>query len=99
MHIKKYRYEYGQSSTCLIHSMKIFALTFQSTLLVTLRAIYHQRKNSNKQSHHKDKTQDQQNNHKGFSNKTKALKCKGVDVLEGDRWKWPRESQLIEIHQ
>src|ERR1041385_7716844 len=86
MHIKKYRYEYGQSITCLIHSMKIFALTFQSTLLVTLRAIYRQRKNSI--SNHTTKTK--QNINKTIT-KVLATKQKGFEVqrcecAESDRW-------------
>ena len=58
--------------TCLIHSMKIFALTFQSTLFVTLREIYRNGRNSNKQSHHKANKRST-NKHKDFSNKTRSF--------------------------
>ena len=37
---KKYRLTYGQSVTCLFHSVKFFALAVQSTLFVTLQEIY-----------------------------------------------------------
>ena len=78
---------YGQSVSCLFNLVKFFALTVQSTLLVTLREIYHNGRNSKKHSHHKAYKRST-NKPKGFSNKTKqkALKCKGVDMLEGDRW-------------
>src|ERR1043165_8822077 len=84
--IKKYRLRYDQSVTCLFHSVKFFALTVQSTLLVTLREIYHKRRNSNKQSHHKSNKRSTTQTQKVLATKQKALKCKGVDVLEGDRW-------------
>ena len=89
MHIKKYRLWYDQSVTCLFHSVKFFALTVQSSLLVTLREIYRKRRNSNKQSHHKSNKRSTTQTQKVLAtkNKKKALKCKGVDVLEGDRWK------------
>ena len=73
MHNRKYRLRYGQSVTCLFHSVKFFALTVQSTLFVTLREIYCKRKNSNKQSHHKDKQKINKTNKNGFSNKNKKL--------------------------
>src|SRR3954453_1181525 len=72
MHNRKYRLRYGQSVTCLFHSVKFFALAVQSTQLVTLRAIYRKQRNSNKQSHHKANKRST-NKHKGFSNKTKRL--------------------------
>ena len=86
MHNKKKRLWYDQSVTCLFHSVKFFALTVQSTLLVTLREIYRKRRNSNKQSHHKEKQKINKTNTKALATKQEALKCKGVDVLEGDRW-------------
>ena len=47
-----------------------------------------QRRNSNKQSHHKDKTKNNKTSTRVLATKQKqkALKCKGVDVLEDDRW-------------
>ena len=86
MHNRKYRLRYGQSVTCLFHSVKFFALAVQSTLFITLREIYPKGKNSNKQSNHKDKTKDQQTNTKVLATNKKTLKGKGVDALEGDRW-------------
>src|SRR3954470_3754147 len=74
MHNRKYRLRYGQSVTCLFHSVKFFALTVQSTLLVTLREIYRKRRNSNKQPHQQDKPKINKINTKGFSNKTKQNK-------------------------
>src|ERR1043165_5616606 len=85
--IKKYRLRYDQSVTCLFHSVKFFALTVQSTLLVTLREIYRKRRNLNKQSHHKANKRTTKQTQKILATKQKALKCKGVDVLEGDRCK------------
>ena len=86
MHNRKYRLRYGQSVTCLFHSLKFFALAVQSTLLATLRENLSQRRNSNKQSHHKAKKRTTKQT-QGFSNKTKSFEVQGVDVLEGDRWK------------
>src|ERR1041385_3337335 len=79
MHNEKYRMRYGQSVTCLIHSMKIFALTFQITLLVTFRAIYRKGKIRHKQSCH-NKSKDQQSNTTRFSNKTSTKRLDTAPV-------------------
>ena len=87
MHNRKYRLRYGQSVTCLFHSVKFFALAVQSTLLVTLREIY---RNEGTQIHNhttRIKQISTKQTQMVLETKQKALRCKGVDVLEGERWK------------
>ena len=73
--------------TCLFHSVKFFALTSSQLYSSHSEQIY-RNEGTRISNHITSQTKERQNKHKGFSNTTKqkALKCKGVDVLEGDRW-------------
>ena len=75
--------------TCLFHSVKFFALTSSQLYSSHSEKIYRKRRNSNKQSHHNEKQKINKTNTKVLATKQeqKALKCKGVDVLESDRRK------------
>ena len=100
--IKKiYRLRYDQSVTCLFHSVKFFALTSSQLYSSHSVQIYRKRRNSNKQSHHKDKTKNNKTSTRVLASKQKqkALKCKGVDVLEDDRWNVNSRESTVKIHR
>ena len=88
MHNIKYRLRYGQSVTCLFHSVKFFALTVRSSQLYlshSEKSIANERTLISNHTTWTNKRSTKQTQ-KALATKQKALKCKGVDVLKGDRW-------------
>ena len=95
MHNRKYRLRYDQSVTCLFHSVKFFALTSSQLYSSHSEKIYRKRRNSNKQSHHNDKTKAQQTNTKVLATKQKQKGLTRLTCRCARKWSVERELERV----